>query len=290
MDRVVAPGRLLFAVAIAAFGAEHLIRAQLGVDGVHAGIPVIPWIPANPILAYLTGVALLAAGVSLAAGVKPRLAAAFTGAFFYACVVLLQVSRLAADPSNGGVRTRAFETLAIGAAAWTLAGTLPGQVGTHSRWDGAFEALVKSGRYLFAVSLIVFGADHFLALTLVAGLVPPWIPGHMFWAVFTGASFIVAGVAIATGWMGRWGGTLIGTMFLLWFVLLHAPRVLGLSGVAGASHNPNEWSSAFIALAMAGGSWITARALAAEPRKEPRPGVGLPFAWHGLAPRRTRDA
>jgi hypothetical protein len=46
----------------------------------------------------------------------------------------------------------------------------------------------------------------------------------------------------------------MGLMFLLWFVLLHAPRVLSLP----KGLDPDEWSSAFIALAMCGGSWIAA--------------------------------
>jgi hypothetical protein len=55
----------------------------------------------------------------------------------------------------------------------------------------------------------------------------------------------------------RWGSFLLGTIFLLWFLLLHAPRVV----MAFRSHDPNapnEWSSAFIGLAMCGGSWICA--------------------------------
>jgi hypothetical protein len=63
-------------------------------------------------------------------------------------------------------------------------------------------------------------------------------------------------VSIGTKWLARWAGALLGTMFLLWFVLLHMPRSLGLSVASGpgAPRNPNEWSSAFIALAMCGAS------------------------------------
>jgi hypothetical protein len=74
----------------------------------------------------------------------------------------------------------------------------------------------------------------------------------LFWAFFFGYAFMAAGVSIATKWMGQWGATLIGTMFLLWFFVLPIARVFGLAGIAGAPHNPNEWSSAFIALAMCG--------------------------------------
>jgi uncharacterized membrane protein len=104
---------------------------------------------------------------------------------------------------------------------------------------------------------VVFGIDHFLFLAFVASLVPAWLPGGLFWAYLTGTGFIAAGISILTKKIDRWGSFLLGTMFLLWFLLLHAPRVV----MAFRSHDPNapdEWSSAFIALAMCGGSWICA--------------------------------
>jgi hypothetical protein len=53
-------------------------------------------------------------------------------------------------------------------------------------------------------------------------------------------------------------GSMLGAMFLIWFLILHSPRTIQ----AFCSHNPNapiEWSSAFIALRMYSGSWICAR-------------------------------
>jgi hypothetical protein len=50
-------------------------------------------------------------------------------------------------------------------------------------------------------------------------------------------------------------------MFLLWFLLLHLPRVVSYP----RSHDPDEWSSAFIALAVCGVSWILAASLSEKP-------------------------
>jgi hypothetical protein len=55
--------------------------------------------------------------------------------------------------------------------------------------------------------------------------------------------------------MVRLSGILLGMMFLLWVVLLHAPRV------AMSPHNGNEWTSEFVALAMCGASFVLAGAL-----------------------------
>ena len=44
-------------------------------------------------------------------------------------------------------------------------------------------------------------------------------------------------------------------MFAIWVLTLHLPRtLLGLYG-GGGLHNPDEWSSLFIAMALWGGPW-----------------------------------
>jgi uncharacterized membrane protein len=124
-----------------------------------------------------------------------------------------------------------------------------------SRW---LDAILACGRYLFASSLIVFGITHFLVLKFIGSLIPPWIKinptGGVAWAAFTGAFMIVVGILIAVRWQSRIAAFLSGVMFLGWFLLLHLPRVLAPAGM----HNPDEWQSAFIALAMCGISWIAA--------------------------------
>jgi uncharacterized membrane protein len=253
METILKQGRPILAIAIFALGVEHLVCAHLGQAALpgEVVIPVIPFVPGIPVLAYLTGIALIATSVCIAANMRARLAAIVLGMLFLLCVVFLSVPRVAAMPLSVSVRTGFFEALAIGSAALTLAGTFPEEA-YFRKWDRVVSPLIKSGRLLFAASSIVFGIDHFLVLNVIAGLVPDWIPGAMFWAYFTGAGFIAAGISIATKWMVRWGAGFLGLMFLLWFLLLHAPRVLS----AARFHNPNEWSSAFIALAMCGACWI----------------------------------
>ena len=139
-----------------------------------------------------------------------------------------------------------------------LAGTHAGQ--STGLWRNSASLLVSIGRSFFAISAVIFGVDHFFILGFIASLIPNWIPLHMFWAWFTGAAFIAAGLSIAMGWKARWGASWLGIMFFLWFVLLHAPRVLS----APRSHDPNEWSSAFIALGICGSSWICASAMSVQ--------------------------
>jgi uncharacterized membrane protein len=255
-------GRLFFAISIAALGAEHLIWAGWGDPNSalvrdFAFTPIIPFmplLPGNPILVYLTGLVLLPAGLSILANRQARLASIFLAVFFLLCVLLLEVPRAIAAPLDISLRTAFFETLALSASALILAGLSPSQPGNFLADNAAVNRLIQLGPILFAVSSIVFGVDHFLILNGIARLVPAWIPGALFWAYLTGAGFVAAGVCIAIRWLDYWAGFWLGTMFLLWFLLLHAPRVVSYP----RSHSPAEWSSAFIALGMYGGSWICA--------------------------------
>jgi len=161
--------------------------------------------------------------------------------------LILHVPRMIVVPENWGLRGEVCEMLALSSAAFILAGTSPRADGSAGRWD---RALANIGRVLFGIAVVVFGVDHFLALDLIASLVPAWMPGDIFLASLTGAAMIVAGVSILTKWMGELGAFGLGILFLLFVLTLHVPRVLA------APRSPDEWSSALIALGMWGASWI----------------------------------
>jgi hypothetical protein len=164
-----------------------------------------------------------------------------------------EAPKSAANIAGISLRTILFEPLAIASLAWLLPG------------PGALPRVLESGsRYLLAISLIVFGVDHFPALTFIAALIPGWIPWHEFWVAFFGAAFIAAGAGIGLSRRQRFGAALIGLMFAIWVVTLHLPRVLGWYGIPGAPTDPNEWSSLLIAIALWGGSWTLVRVPAAR--------------------------
>ncbi len=86
----------------------------------------------------------------------------------------------------------------------------------------------------------------------VAHLIPSWIPARLFWAYFVGIAFIAAALSIVAKRSAALAANLLGLMFTLFVLLVHVPRV------AAASHNGNEWTSAFVALAMSGGAFAVA--------------------------------
>lgn len=147
------------------------------------------------------------------------------GAVWVACGVRLSIS----------LRTAVFEPLALASLAWLF----PGRVSTP-------DFLARAGRYLLALSLIVFGVDHFLALIGIGELLPGWIPWHAFWVAFFGAVFIAGGLSMGFNCLQQWGAAGVGLMFAIWVVALHLPRVLGLYGIPGALHDPDEWSKSYL--------------------------------------------
>jgi len=115
------------------------------------------------------------------------------------------------------------------------------------------DKITTLGRIFIAIALVVFGVQHFMYGAFVAGLVPAWMPGRLFWAYFVGAAFFAAAAGILYQRLARPAATLLGVMFFLFVVLLHIPRI------AAHPSDGNEWTSGFVALAMCGGAWVLAR-------------------------------
>lgn len=248
-------GRILFAIGIAAFGVQYLLHGHyLG------GLPPVPpWAPAGTIGAYLVGVFLIVAALSIAAHWNARLFASLLGALFLLCVIFLHIQHFSDVMHKGNDRTRALEPLAMAAAAFVLAGTYATNPGKSSTLHTVTEIAFKSGRFVFAFTMVIFGWQHFEYAAYLATLVPAWLPAHVFWIYLTGTGFIAAGASIALKILGRVAATFLGLMFFLWVVILHAPRVYA------SLHNADEWSSLFVALAMAGSSFLIASTLPNRP-------------------------
>jgi len=239
-------GRYFFAIPLIVFAIEYLARGRwLG------GMPPVPpWTHGEHIFSYVTGAALLVLGISLLINKEARLSATILGLLFMFCVVFLHAAKhFSGIIHDGNTRTRAFETFALGGAAFVLA-ALVAKGSSIQFLASANPLLAVIGRYIYAFSMIIFGVQHFLYAQYIAFLIPKWMPAHLFLAYFTGAAFIAAGLAIATHFFSRLASILLGMMFLLWVITLHTPRVLA------SPHNADELVSLFVALAFSGASFL----------------------------------
>ena len=249
-------GRLLFSLAIIGIGVEILICSYASSHSLgphYKVVPVIPWLPAIPSLAYPVGAIFVLCGAALLFQRMLIVSSITLGALMVVCGLAFDVPRRP-NLMSAEWRTNVLEPIAIGSLAWLAPG-----LGGIPRW------LHRASRYLLAFALIVFGIAHFQVLTFIASMVPGWIPWHWFWTVFFGVAFIAAGVSFAAGFLQRWAALGVGLMFALWTVTIHLPPVL-------ATPDPDKWSDVFIVVALWGGFWALARDL--RDRKDLSLGAG----------------
>ena len=239
-------GRWLFALAMLAFGIQHFIYAAYGM-----GLGP-PWILSSPVWAWLIAMVFASTAIAMLAATKPRLAALVLAFMLFLFVLIQRLPRLLLTIHDPGPWTSGAEVLALCGGALIVAGTFPAERPPLIRDDKAISKIIVLGRYIFALPLIVFGVQHFLYGRFVATLVPGWVPGRLFWVYLIGCAFCATTLAVVTQINARMAATLLGLMFFLWVLIVHAPRV------AGASRNGNEWTSLFVALAMSGSSWALA--------------------------------
>ena len=111
------------------------------------------------------------------------------------------------------------------------------------------DKFVALGPLFIAIPIAVFGTEHFTATKIIAGMVPGWIPGHMFWALFVGTCLIAAALSIAAGKYAWLAAALLGFMICLFVLLIHIPNI------ASAPHSRILWVVALRDFAFAGGAF-----------------------------------
>jgi len=151
-------GRFFFAIPLIVFAIEYLARGRwLG------GMPPVPpWTHGEHIFSYVTGAALLVLGISLLINKEARLSATILGLLFMFSVVFLHAARhFSGIIHDGNIRTRAFETLALGGAAFVLAALV--SKGSSIQFLSSVNPLLAViGRYIYAFSMVIFGIQHYL--------------------------------------------------------------------------------------------------------------------------------
>lgn len=241
-------GALIFGSALAEFGLQYCFSAA------SMAVPVTgpPWPPVVQLWAVIVGLALLVCGVAIVLRKTSAAAAAVLAMLLILYVIIYFIPKMIAHPRNPGPWTSSGEILAICAAALVVAVSISLERAREAMSRRRLLVAGNTGYILFGVSLVIFGIQHLMYGPFVATLIPAWIPARLFWAYFVGAAFVAAALAISTHIQARLAAILLGVMFLTWFLILHLPRVFA------APHNGNEWTSAFVALAMSGAAFLLA--------------------------------
>jgi uncharacterized membrane protein len=253
VEKILPFGRILFAVPIAVFGAEHFTSTK----AIASAIPA--WIPGHVFWAYLVGVALLAAALSIVLQRVSILAAGLLGFMLFSFVLLIHLPRLAGNPGDRITIAVILRDLAFSAGALALAATQ-----AKGAWKAVAGKVSVVARYVVAVAVLFFGRQHFLHPGFVPVVpleltMPAWMPFTSLWSYAVGAALLVAGSLMVVNWHGRLVATWLGIVVLAVVLMVYLPILLA---------NPSDIGTAmnyfFDTLLVAGTLMVVASSLPSE--------------------------
>jgi len=240
-------GRILFALSVVASGIYQLVTGRF-----------VNLVPVNPAhlppasMAYLFGVILVLIGVGLL--VRRTVSAAAIALAVLMLVLFFGFSlRVAlAQASMGYVWVDPLMILAI------LGGVgLAAVRGDGSSLDRVFEKAARFAPWALGAFLAYCGALHFPYARYVAGLIPPWIPGHMFWTYFAAIALIAGGIGVLVPRTARVAATLSGIMLFSWVFLVHIPLAISTHTVSEVSRGFQAMQDSAVAFMLAGWSRVS---------------------------------
>ena len=245
-------GRIFYGSAMAGLGFQAIYFR----DFPYMLIPARhSWIPGLSIVATVFGILLVLAGICIVFKLKGRAVALALG------TVLLLIFCFYYLPYNFFATTNfkhllawdnAGKELALAGGALVIAGSF---VQKNENLRASFlSKLIRAGAILLSITMITFGTLHFLYAKGVSQYVPSWIPFRVFWTYLAGAGLLSSGIAILLNIKRSLGATLLGSMILLWIIILHIPYAIA-NPVAGMG---GEVTSALIALAYSGTAFAIA--------------------------------
>jgi uncharacterized membrane protein len=238
-------GHAVFAAVMIGLGILGLIKGDLTV----LWEPVPKDVPAREVLVYVCALISLASGVGLLWRRTAALAAGVLLALFVLWLLLFRIPGLFTLSLVEGTWSSG-KTLVMTGAAWVLFAWFATDLDQPRLAFTAGDKGLCIARALYALGLIPFGVAHFLYPKETAVLVPGWLPWHMGWAYITGATFIIASIAILIGVFPRLAAALSTLQMGLFGLLVWAPAV------ARGSLNAFQWGEVVITVALTAAGWV----------------------------------
>lgn len=101
------------------------------------------------------------------------------------------------------------------------------------------DKIVCFGPVFFVAPLAVFAGEHFTVTRGMAGMVPGWIPWHMFWVIFVGLCLVAASLSLAVGRVAGLASFMLGVMFFGFVTLMD------VEGLTTHLHDRFIWTLTF---------------------------------------------
>ena len=252
-------GRIFFGISIAGLGVLTVFYGDFPYMLIP---PKHKWIPGIVMLAYVFGVFLIVAGASIVSekkiiSINIRTISLLLGGVLLLifCFYFIPYQLIASSNyMHFWDWENAAKELTLAGGAFVVAGCFSEK--NENSIIRFLSKLIPVGAIFFSLTIISYGADHFLYATEVADYVPSWVPYHLFWTYLAGMGLAASGIAIILKIKTRLAAIMLGSMIFTWFIILHIPRVI----VSPLAYIGSEIASAFLALAYSGIAFVIAGA------------------------------
>ena len=197
------------------------------------------YVPAHEVLAYACSTIMFVCGIGLL--FKPTQALAARVLFpYWAIIVLgLKLPVVLRHPLVEVTYQSMSEIVVVMTGAWVL-------------FAADDKRALRIAQLLFGLALIPLGLAHFFYLSLTAPIIPDWIPFHTFWAYFTGAAQIAAGIGVLLGVLPKLAATLDAVLLASFTFVVWIPKII-TPAPTGAT-----WSEFTISWAVTAAAWVVA--------------------------------
>jgi uncharacterized membrane protein len=246
--RTASVGHAVFAATLIALGILGLTQGNFAPiwDSVPKGLP------AREALAYLCAFICLACGLGLFWRRTAAVAARVLFVYLLLWLLAFKVRFIFTGPLVEGSYQSCGETAVMVAGAWVLYARFAADGDRQRLGFAVGDKGVRLARVLYGLALIAFGLSHFVYLNMTAPLVPAWLPGHTFWAYFSGAAYIAAGMAVVFNVCARLAATLSAVEMGMLTLLVWIPIL------AAGSKDPSQWSETVLSWALTAAGWVVA--------------------------------
>lgn len=216
VGKIIVPGPVFEAVALAIFAAEHFTAAR-------DLMPLVPhWLPGPLFWVYFVGACLLAAAISFIVWRYVRWSAALLALLFLIIVATIDLPNL-----QKGMHDRIFWTLMVRETCFAGgAMVLAGSVWARERSGGRVLTLI--GRVIVGCVFIFYGIEHFFFPRNVPGvplekMIPAWWPAPTLLSYIVGITLLVTGVGLLIPSRARISAAIAGAVLVLLTVFFYVP-------------------------------------------------------------------
>lgn len=253
--RIASVGHAVFAATMLSLGVMGFVQGDFA--PIWHAVP--KGLPAREALVYLCATVSLSCGLGLFWKRTAVISARVLLAYLLLWLLVFRLRDIFPAPAVLGAWYGSVETAEFIAGAWVLYAWFA--TGRDRQWFGfaTGEKGLRIARMLYGLTLVFFGASHFVYANLTTPLVPVWLPAPQFWAYFFGCTYIAAGLAALIRVYARLAAALAAMQMGIFTLLVWVPRVA--SGHISAGH----WDEFVVSWALTASAWVVADSYSSTP-------------------------